>query len=208
MIYALNLEGEKIEATPNTKAICPICKQKVISRCGEINIWHFAHKNNEDCDNWSEGETLWHREWKEQFKKEEREVIVGKHRADIKINNLIIELQSTSISPAEIREREEFYKTMVWIFNETKNKNIYIRKNKEEMINGELIITPYKNNFCTFRWKHPKKTLWECKRRIYLDLGNNEILQINKIYHDKRCAGSGWTITKENLILEISKERW
>lgn len=55
MIWAIK-NNERITASPNQTASCPICNQEVISKCGLIKIWHFAHKNNLECDTWSEGE--------------------------------------------------------------------------------------------------------------------------------------------------------
>ena len=44
--------------------VCPICKQPVFARCGEIRLPHWAHKSVIDCDPWKESETQWHRNWK------------------------------------------------------------------------------------------------------------------------------------------------
>ena len=49
MIWAIK-DNQKREATPNTEAICPVCNSEVISKCGDIKVWHWAHKNNNDCD--------------------------------------------------------------------------------------------------------------------------------------------------------------
>ncbi|HSW93780.1 MAG TPA: competence protein CoiA family protein, partial [Gammaproteobacteria bacterium] len=87
MLYALD-SGKKTSASPNfNKAICPNCRQTVIPKCGEINIWHWAHKNRFDCDKWSEGETEWHLKYKALFPANQVEVSIThdsrKHRADI-----------------------------------------------------------------------------------------------------------------------------
>lgn len=78
MLYAKTKESEKIEAYPNAKAICPSCDNEVISKCGEIKVWHWAHKNLTECDSWSEGETIWHKQWKDIVPKENREVVISK----------------------------------------------------------------------------------------------------------------------------------
>ena len=77
-------DKQRITAKPKQIANCPICNEKVISKCGSIKVWHWAHKSNIDCDEWYEPETQWHREWKSKFPKEQQEIIIGKHRADIK----------------------------------------------------------------------------------------------------------------------------
>ena len=162
---------ERIEAEPKfIGAICPICKEEVIAKCGDLNIWHWAHKSKEDCDKWSEGETEWHLNWKNEFSKEEQEVIVEEnkdnwfkdykiHRADIKTNKgLVVELQNSSISNIEIIEREVFYDKMIWLINGEKfAQNIFFRKTKG-------------NDYYTFRWKYPHKSFLSAKKRIYVDM--------------------------------------
>jgi len=59
MLYALNKNEEKVRATPEVKGVCPICSCLVVAKCGEIKIWHYAHRNK-DCDSWYEPETKWH----------------------------------------------------------------------------------------------------------------------------------------------------
>ena len=57
MIWAL-VENEKIEPIPKTKGICPICGGKVFSKCGDVNVWHWAHFKGENCDTWYEPESF------------------------------------------------------------------------------------------------------------------------------------------------------
>jgi len=96
MLYAI-LGDNKIEPTPKQKANCPCCGHDVISRCGELKMWHWAHVVGEICDAWYEPETEWHRNWKKIFGKNNSEVIFErddiKHIADIFTDsNLVIEL--------------------------------------------------------------------------------------------------------------------
>ncbi|MEA5464935.1 competence protein CoiA [Leptothoe sp. PORK10 BA2] len=121
MQYANSLNGSKILATPEAKgAICPACGASVRAKCGNRNVWHWAHINTEDCDTWSESEGEWHVGWKEIFPQEWREVVIGEHRADIQTGGgLVVELQHSPITPEVVKEREHFYKNMIWIFNAT-----------------------------------------------------------------------------------------
>lgn len=187
MELAFNLLGERIEATPNQTAYCSICKFEVISKCGNTNIWHWAHKNLKDCDTWSEGETLWHKEWKERYPVECREVVMENHRADIKIKDLIIELQNSSISSDEIIERENFYNKMIWILNLTE-------KNINQLEGGDFIIKEKQNKngnkYLTFKWKHMKRSFLSATKPIYLDFGEGYLLLIKKLYPE----GTGWGI--------------
>lgn len=122
MLYAI-LNDKKVEPTPGQRAKCPLCEKDVISKCGELNIWHWAHTTSEHCDDWYEPETKWHRDWKKIFGQDSSEVIITKenkkHIADIfTYSNIVIELQNSPISTATIRAREQFYgEKMIWIVN-------------------------------------------------------------------------------------------
>lgn len=124
MQYANSLYGSKILAKPEVQvATCPACGANVRAKCGNHNIWHWAHINTEDCDTWSEPEGEWHLGWKEVFPQDWREVVIGEHRehrADIRTTGgLVVELQHSSITPEVIAEREQFYGNMIWIFDAT-----------------------------------------------------------------------------------------
>jgi competence protein CoiA len=70
-----------------------------------------------------ENETDWHRQWKNLFPEECREVVHiaenGEiHRADIKTSTgIIIEVQHSAMTDAERISRESFYKNLVWIID-------------------------------------------------------------------------------------------
>lgn len=174
MILA-KLNGERIYAEPKKSALCPFCNEEVISKCGRVKIWHWAHKNLEECDLWSEGESEWHLNWKDKFPKEQQEVIIEKeiqktkekrykefkkHIADIYLPHkmLVIELQNSSISPEIIIEREKFYENMIWLINgKSFCKGMQLR-NKKGLI--------------TFRWKNPPKSWWFATKPIYIDFSD------------------------------------
>ena len=84
-------------------------------------------KKISQCDTWWETETEWHRGWKENFPREWQEVIQfdkqtnEKHIADVRTDTgLVIEFQHSYINPAERRQREDFYKNMIWIVDGTR----------------------------------------------------------------------------------------
>lgn len=156
MIFALK-NGERIEPTPKDKALCPICNEEVIAKCGSIKVWHWSHRSLNDCDTWSEGETEWHKSWKDNFPKEQQEVVIGKHRADVKLHSgMVVELQNSPISAEEIKEREKYYAEMIWLLNgETLGKNIFISK---------------KDNYCSFKWNWFPKSWSFSNKTIYIDL--------------------------------------
>lgn len=160
MLWAIK-EGERIKAIPNDKALCPLCKKEVISKCGKIKIWHWSHRKDYECDSFSEPETEWHFSWKKLFPKENQEVNIENHRADIRTNKgIILELQNSSISPEEIMKREEFYKNLIWIINgKTIGKHIEFFKLK-------------------FKWKW-HQSFYFARKPIYVDKGDSFLYLLN-----------------------------
>lgn len=126
MKYAI-LNNKRIEPQKGIiDAVCPICEEIVIPKCGNIKIHHWAHKTKYNCDPWWENETEWHRKWKDLFPEECQEFVMidnitsEKHIADVRINNLTLEFQHSSISENEKTSRENFYKNMFWIVDARK----------------------------------------------------------------------------------------
>jgi competence CoiA-like predicted nuclease len=183
-MYANSITNEKVLAKPKSKAICPFCKEELISKCGHIKIWHWSHKKDNECDLWAERDSEWHLSWKTLVKKDCCEVKLGNHRADILNKKLIIELQNSFISPEEIIERENFYNRMIWLFNIIPFINHFVFKVKE--------------NYFTFRWKYPKRSLAYISKPLFFDFGD-KILEVKKIYFSKYCGGWGRFYTKEEF---------
>lgn len=133
MQYAL-IEGERREAIPGAKGSCPTCGAAMVAKCGPRIIHHWAHRGRRNCDPWWENETEWHREWKNSFPEECREVSHTAsdgeiHRADIKtLTGIYIEIQHSSMTDAERESREAFYQNLVWVIDGKpfrKNFDIY-----------------------------------------------------------------------------------
>ena len=194
MIYA-DLNGVQIPAFPDAPALaCPICKQLVRAKCGQIVTWHWAHISTVDCDTWAEPDSEWHRSWQNLVPVERREVTMGNHRADIvTFNGSVVEVQHSTLSPEEIREREDFYgMDMAWIFDAREafaEERIDLRRKA-----GRPEF--YRN----FRWKHPRKSIGACRRPVFLDLGDGQILRIERIYTRAPCGGWGRLVAKEALV--------
>ena len=135
MLFANNDNGEKIEAEPEAIGICPSCAEKLLAKCGPLKIWHWSHKGKNDCDDWYEPETEWHLGWKKLFGKENCEVVIPPHRADILGNyDVVLELQHSAISIQQIDDRERFYKKMIWVVDAHNfAENLMFFKNKKKM---------------------------------------------------------------------------
>lgn len=140
MFIANDKNGERISienAIKTNEYVCPICGEPLIIKAENSSAVtkHFAHKKGTQClDGWSHDMSEWHREWQEKFPEECREVVVEKngvkHRADILINNTVIEFQHSPITNEEILERNAFYLScgyrVIWVFDATdKIKNEY-----------------------------------------------------------------------------------
>jgi competence CoiA-like predicted nuclease len=142
VLYAYDQNKKKIEATPSSTGYCPGCGEQLIPRCGNIRVWHWAHKSSHDCDTWHKPETEWHIGWKKLFGRENCEVVIHPHRADILGNmNVVIELQHSKISAEEIEERETFYKKMIWVVDASPFlENLFFYPNffHKSSVRGEL----------------------------------------------------------------------
>lgn len=127
MRFAL-VNGERQEAQPDLKGKCPDCDGTVIARCGEIKIWHWAHKGRQQCDYSREPETPWHRAWKNHFPDNWQEIRHDREngvwfRADVTTDEgLVIEFQHSYLKPEVRRARDAFYDKIVWVVDGTRRK--------------------------------------------------------------------------------------
>lgn len=122
MQYAL-VDGKRSEARKGAGGTCETCGAQMVPKCGPRVMHHWAHSSRRDCDPWWENETPWHREWKQHFPEDCREVshvdAEGEiHRADIKTpTEIVIEVQHSTISESERESRELFYRNLIWILD-------------------------------------------------------------------------------------------
>jgi hypothetical protein len=120
MLRYAKVAGQKQLPFPKGRGTCPICDGQLIAKCGAIKTHHWAHKNRDDCDTWSEPIGPWHLWWQNLVQMEFVEVVRGPHRADIVGNGgVVIELQHSPISAEDIAARETHYGDMVWLFDAT-----------------------------------------------------------------------------------------
>jgi hypothetical protein len=127
MKFAL-VYGKRQEAQPNLSGKCLACGHPMIAKCGEIKIWHWAHKSRRHCDHWWENETEWHRTWKGNFPVDWQEVVNRdkngeKHIADVETDQgWVLEFQHSYLKPEERRARDAFYQKLVWVVDGTRRK--------------------------------------------------------------------------------------
>lgn len=123
-----DISGERVEAQPGTSGTCPSCGAPMVAKCGDLRVWHWAHRGVRVCDKWWESETEWHRAWKNEFPVDWQEVIHlaqngKKHVADVKTNSgMVIEFQHSFLKAEERAAREAFYRKMVWVVDGLRRK--------------------------------------------------------------------------------------
>jgi competence protein CoiA len=115
------IDGVRTLPAPGLRGLCQACHKEMVAKCGDLLVWHWAHKGRRVCDPWWENEGPWHRGWKELFPVEFHEQVHfaadgEKHIADVQLpGGLVIELQHSAMSLEEMRSREAFYQRMIWI---------------------------------------------------------------------------------------------
>jgi hypothetical protein len=185
LLLALDETGERIEPSRLATATCPLCKSPVRAKCGPIVTWHWAHIARDDCDTWSDGITEWHKKWQESVPIDRREIILGRHRADIVTpNGTVVELQHSSIPAEQIAAREQHYGSMVWLFDARDPvEDDRLQFGRPRRRNGRICLR--------FYWKHPRKSLALCSRQTFLDLGGDRLLHLRRIDPTAPCQGWG-----------------
>ncbi|KTT25448.1 MULTISPECIES: competence protein CoiA [Pseudomonas] len=168
-----NVDGTRSEAQPKLRGICRGCGEEVIAKCGKHVVWHWAHRSLANCDRWWEAETEWHRAWKNRFPVEWQETILHdsasgeKHIADVKTaHGVVVEFQRSSIDPAEVKLREQFYQRMVWVIDGTRNEldqaNFGMSRSR---VDG--------NGFASLHWFSRSKLFarWHTTVPVFIDFG-------------------------------------
>jgi hypothetical protein len=145
----------------------------VVGKKGTKVIWHYAHVHASDAENDSCCRVMgeWHHWWQGRVEPDFLEIIIKrdgkKHIADmINSQNLVVEFQKSVISPEIIRERETFYKNMIWIFccNDMTHKIIktHGRYMKIKLLGGS-------------------KYFLSAKKRSFLDFDRRGVLELLKV---------------------------
>ena len=170
IIDYLNNKKLQKKIKKNKKFIVCENKQELIKYESETRKSHFKHKNNGNNEM-----TEWHYSWQNIFDETKQEIIIGNRRADVCIDNNVIEFQHSKISLELVDERNKNYtthnKNIFWIIECNIDIKIDINSNDEYKI--EFI-----NNF----WKY--ESFKNCSY-IFLD-NNNAIYKIepNKIVNN------------------------
>ena len=173
MRYALDKNGNKIcadDAQKDGEYFCQLCKTKMILRKGMVNVAHFAHKSNKECDPWYEPKGMWHVWNQNLFTQDCIEVPIiedgEKHIADVYIEKYktIIEFQHSPITKEVFEERNNFYtkngRRIIWVFD-------FSEKDTIEQMDS---VFAQSDQFLKFRWKHRSKFIESAKGNKNIDL--------------------------------------
>ena len=180
MKFAL-VNRQRQEAQPSLSGKCPACDHPMVAKCGEVKVWHWAHRGGRFCDPWWENETEWHRGWKDQFPVDWLEVVhqseTGeKHIADVKTDRgWVIEFQHSYLKPEERQSRDTFYPKLIWVVDGTRRK-----RDSAQLLNAWKEGVPVGENSLVRRAFSDGCVLlreWaDSNAPIFFDLGERQIL--------------------------------
>jgi len=180
--YAI-VNGVRTKPQKGLKGECPNCGAAVLAKCGEERIHHWAHKGKRKCDPWHENETQWHRDWKSRFPEEWHEISHKaedgeRHIADIKRpDGLVVEIQYSHINPEERREREEFYKTVIWIVSGLRLKRGIL--GFEEALSDSRLINKRTPIYSVFTGDSQLLVKWvSSNKTVFFDFGDHNITDL------------------------------
>lgn len=173
MFIANDSKGNRVniqDAIKGNLYFCPICKAPLVVKDGQINAKHFAHSIGTLCyDSWSHDMSEWHSNWQMKFPIENREIVLKNknaiHRADIIIDNTVIEFQHSPIKKEEIDERNKFFTDLnynvVWVFDADEKIRNWIEESNEKIdplkCGNEDLCWKRKNNQFDFKFKNKKQ---------------------------------------------------
>lgn len=193
MYIALDEFGKRVNINDAIKGkpyFCPVCQSPVVIKDGEINATHYSHKANACLDDWNYDMSEWHRRMQSYFPAENTEVVVeykGKiHRADVMVNDIVIEFQHSPITANEFIDRNSFFtrlgKRIAWVFdvseqfdNETlqfsedDDRPLLIWKNPLRIFSSWEKITDYSKNYAVWIYfesdgfEQIQKIIWTAK---------------------------------------------
>lgn len=186
---------------------------------------HFSHiMNNGSYSDMSK----WHTDWQDQFK-ENKEIYINKRRADVAINNNVIEFQHSTINKKTVDCRKAHYECenyiLNWILDGCAN-NVDVFNIKEKTIDIKFkhswmfasfysykkIYVDYNNNLYSYNPNHVKNNMITCilymKNTDFINDVKDDTLQCDddifthqcNLYVNQRGAGSGKTYESIQLL--------
>src|SRR5215207_1227674 len=201
MHYALNDAGDTIPAVRGQTATCPGCEEVLVGKGGPIVKDYWSHRAGGECDPWLDVANKmsdFHIGWQELIVRGRREVRMARdgrwHIADIvAADGQIVEVQHSSISVDKIKEREQFYGNMVWIWDTSES----YKKGHLELRRSDIELPL---DFREFEWGHPWWSIGFSKKRSLFDLGNGQLLFVGEIETSRPFTGWGYLVSKAEVV--------
>lgn len=182
------------------KYYCPTCGEELCIKRGDIKAHHFAHLSTSTCDGWHYDMSEWHSSWQNQFPIDNQEIVFEndgkKHRADVFLDNAVIEFQHSPIKYDEFADRNNFYNSLgfkvVWIFDAS---TAYLNDDIEEHYDNNF---SWHNSLVSLKGYNPKmvdvylqefNNIW-CSTPDYkeLSLTNDELIDYAYLHHVDETA--------------------
>lgn len=185
----------------------------VIACVGKYRQYWRYDGDKPELPNGYEPETEWHAAWKQAVNDDNCEVICGEnreHRADIKTDTHIIEIQRSSIDGWAVVERNLFYKNLtgsrvIWVVNVEKSwKNI-----STELINKKQFRITWK-----YAWKWVKEISQTTDTELYLDFNSQNDKLIKMWTYPPKESGTlhGTWVSKidffNKYLLPVAKQEY
>lgn len=208
MLLANNEFNDRIRAYKYGDGWCPVCGHKLIAKCGEIMIHHWAHKTK--CTILWNLETEWHLSWKDLAELNGCEIEKSFYTrvADATKRHDIYEFQHSDIQVEELVERSEFYNqkryVVNWIFDVSSKFNKgHIEFWYKPEYNMYFIKTKWVNKklhklFKPYYIKNEKKTRSKYGD-VFLDIGiKKPLFNLRSLYENG--YGSGVFVQRNGMF--------
>jgi hypothetical protein len=172
--------------------------------------------------------TEWHRNWQNEFDKKYQEITIGDRRADVCVNDIVLEIQHSQISADEIKSRGDNYKInkkkLVWVIDcnyaiecfDRINDRYLIKFKRDEwkyehFIGQENVCLNINDKIFKVDPSKIKSNMIDVKQyKIRNDFvksinENNDVWDIDELsqcilYHNQRGAGCGKTYESIQLL--------
>lgn len=178
------------------RGACPGCGREMSAKTGDVVTWHWAHLHDQDADACHvEPETEWHLNWKARCPDPDRiEAVRGNRRADVLTPyEWALEFQHSAISVSDARSRErDWRKHLIWIVD------------AREAYTAERLTLrrPHGREHYALRWAWSPAWVRESGCRMFLDLGDGELVMVGRWYDknpDAPVNGYGWRLTADTF---------
>jgi len=163
------VEAQRMMAAPGLIGKCQLCGNKMIAKCGDIRVWHWAHEANiSNCT--YKPMTQWHYDWQNRFDVELREIRRGNNTVSdiLRSDGMVsIEFQNSPFDFQYIQKKEANTPAVLWVVNL-----------KEQYERGQI---SFENK--TIVYSQPKGVLCYCGN-LFFDFDSGKLCKVKNIKKD------------------------